>query len=160
MNCHTFSTGLSSGHLGGSVMMRWPVRRGVSTCASRPGRPRGQRGRRVQRPRRSPRGAGSSLRYYTPAGSGLLWAYRTEDVGGGGTLVTRGAWAGAALRPATGDLVLLADASLVGEPDFYRVGVERLRTRDFFQAHGEAFLKFSIAPCACAWWRGRAESLR
>src|SRR5262249_1023598 len=76
-----------------------------------------------------------------------LRAYRTEDVGGGGTLVTRCAWAGAALRPATGDLVLLADASLVGEPDFYRVAVQRLRARDFFQAHGEAFLKCSIAVC-------------
>jgi hypothetical protein len=51
----------------------------------------------------------------------LLRAYRTEDVGGGGTLVTRCAWAGAALRPATGYLVLLADTGLVGEPDFYRV---------------------------------------
>src|SRR5258706_15830074 len=71
-------------------------------------------------------------------------------------MVTRCAWAGAALRPATGDLVLLADASLVGEPDFYRVAVERLRARDFFQAHGEAFLKSSIALCACACWRGRA----
>jgi hypothetical protein len=37
------------------------------------------------------------------------------------------------------NLVLLADASLVGEPDFYRVAVERLRARDFFQAQGEAF---------------------
>ena len=90
----------------------------------------------------------------------LLRANRTEDVGGGGTLVTRCAWAGAALRPATGDLVLLSDTSLVGEPDFYRVAVERLRARDFFQAQWEAFLKSSIAPCACAWWRGRAESLR
>jgi len=89
-----------------------------------------------------------------------LRAYRTEDVGGGGTLVTRCAWAGAAFRPATGNLVLLADTSLVGEPDFYRVAVKRLRARDFFQAQWEAFLKSSIAPCACAWWRGRAESLR
>src|SRR5262249_39132972 len=70
------------------------------------------------------------------------------------------AWAGAALRPATGDLVLLSDTSLVGEPDFYRVAVERLRARDFFQAQWEAFLKSSIAPCACAWWRGRAVGLR
>src|SRR5262249_12132 len=69
-----------------------------------------------------------------------LRAYRTEDVGGGGTLVTRCAWAGAALRPATGDLVLLADASLVGEPDFYRVAVGPLRAPDFFQRHGERFL--------------------
>src|SRR2546428_2873927 len=89
-----------------------------------------------------------------------LRAYRTEDVGGGGTPGTRCALASAALRPATVILVLLADASLVGEPDFYRVAVERLRAPDFFQAHWGAFLKSSIAPCACAWWRGRAESLR
>ena len=37
----------------------------------------------------------------------------TEDVGRGGALVTRRARAGAALRPAAGDLVLLADAGLV-----------------------------------------------
>jgi hypothetical protein len=90
----------------------------------------------------------------------LVWADRAEDVGGSGALVTRRAWPGAALRPAAGDLVLLSDTSLVGEPDFYRVAVERLRARDFFQAQWEAFLKSSIAPCACAWWRGRAESLR
>src|SRR5262249_31260112 len=70
-----------------------------------------------------------------------LRAYRTEDIGGGGPLVTRCAWAGAALRPATSGLVLLADACLVGEPDFYRVAVERLGARGFLQAHGEAFLK-------------------
>ena len=80
----------------------------------------------------------------------LLRANRTEDVGGGGTLVTRCAWAGATLRPATGNLVLLSNTSLVGEPNFYRVAVERLRVRDFFQAQWEAFLKSSIAPCTCA----------
>jgi len=32
--------------------------------------------------------------------------------------------------PATGNLVLLADTSLVDEPDFYRVSVERLRARE------------------------------
>src|SRR6478752_9357729 len=50
----------------------------------------------------------------------LVWADRAEDVGGSGALVTRYAWPGAALRPAAGDLVLLSDTSLVGEPDFYR----------------------------------------
>src|SRR5262245_26701108 len=69
----------------------------------------------------------------------LLRADCAEDVGGGSTLVAGRAGAGAALRPATGDLVLLADASLVGEPDFYRVAVERLGARDFLQAHGKAF---------------------
>ena len=44
-----------------------------------------------------------------------------EDVGGSGPLVPRCAWTGAALGPAAGDLVLLADAGLVGEPDFYCV---------------------------------------
>ena len=48
------------------------------------------------------------------------------------------------------DLVLLADTSLICEPDFYRVDADRLLTRDCVQARGEAFLKSSIAPVACA----------
>ena len=80
----------------------------------------------------------------------LFRADGTEDVGGSGALVAGRTWARAALRPAAGDLVLLSDTSLVGEPDFYRVAVERLRARDFSQAQWEAFLKSSIAPAACA----------
>ena len=76
----------------------------------------------------------------------LLRADGAEDVGGGGALIAGRAWAGAALGPAAGDLVLLADASLVCEPDFYRVDVDRLFARDCIQARGEAFLKSSIAP--------------
>src|ERR1700732_1219471 len=64
----------------------------------------------------------------------LLRADCTEDVGGSGPLVPRCAWTGAALGPATGDLVLLADAGLVGEPDFYRVAVKRLLARNCLQA--------------------------
>jgi hypothetical protein len=90
----------------------------------------------------------------------LLWADGAEDVGRGGPLITGSAGAGAALGPAAGDLVLLAYASLVLEPDFYLVDVDRLLARDCLQARGEVFLKSSIAPSACAWWRGRAESLR
>ena len=90
----------------------------------------------------------------------LLRADRTEDVGRGGALITGRAWAGAALGPTAGDLVLLADTGLVCKPDLYGVAVERLRARDCLQAGGETFLKCSIAPSACAWWRGRAESLR
>ena len=81
----------------------------------------------------------------------LLRADCTEDVGGSGALVPRCAWTGAALGPAAGDLVLLADAGLVGEPDFYRVAVKRLLARNCLQARGEVFLKSSIAPSACAW---------
>ena len=80
----------------------------------------------------------------------LFRADGTEDVGRGGALITRSARAGAALRPPAGDLVLLADTSLICEPDFYRVDADRLLTRDCVQARGEAFLKSSIAPAACA----------
>ena len=83
-----------------------------------------------------------------------------KDVGGRGTLVARRTWAGATLRPPAGDLVFLADPSLIRKPDFYLVAVDRLLARDCVQASGEVFLKSSIAPSACAWWRGRAESLR
>jgi hypothetical protein len=60
----------------------------------------------------------------------VLRADRSEDVGGSSPLVAGRTWAGAALRPAAGDLILLADAVLVGEPDFYRVAVDRLRACD------------------------------
>jgi hypothetical protein len=81
----------------------------------------------------------------------LLWTDGAEDVGGGSTLVPRRTWARAALRPPAGDLVLLADAGLIGEPDFYLVAIDRLRARDLVQARGETFLKSSIAPAAWAW---------
>jgi hypothetical protein len=83
-----------------------------------------------------------------------------KDVGGGGALIPRRTWARAALRPPAGDLVLLTDPSLVCEPYFYLVAVDRLFPGDLVQTRREVFLKSSIAPSACAWWRGRAESLR
>src|SRR5215467_2472382 len=73
-----------------------------------------------------------------------------QTAGGSGPLVPRCAWTGAALGPAAGDLVLLADAGLVGEPDFYRVAVKRLLARNCLQARGEVLLKSSIVPSACA----------
>jgi hypothetical protein len=80
----------------------------------------------------------------------LFRADGTEDVGGGGTLITGSTWAGAALGPTAGDLVLLADTGLVLEPDFYLVAIDCLLVRDGIQARGEAFLKSSITPAACA----------
>jgi hypothetical protein len=47
-------------------------------------------------------------------------------------------------------LVLLADTSLVLEPNFYLADVDRFFARDFIQARWELFLKSSIAPSACA----------
>jgi hypothetical protein len=75
---------------------------------------------------------------------------RPEEIGRGGSLVFRSARARAPPGPAAGDLVLLSDARLVGEPDLYGAGVDALVARDFFQARGECFLKSSMAPSACA----------
>ena len=90
----------------------------------------------------------------------LFRADGAEDICRGGALIAGSARAGAALRPAAGDLVLLADPSFVLEPNLYRLDIDRLPVRDCLQARGEVFLKSSITPSACAWWRGRAESLR
>ena len=74
--------------------------------------------------------------------SGTLAIFGTdgaEDVGGGGALITGSAWACAALCPPAGDLVLLADTSLVLEPDFYIVSADRIFARDCLQARGEVY---------------------
>src|SRR5438094_1739716 len=115
MNCQTFSTGLSSGHFGGSRMMviLAGTRRRVDKCQP----------------------AWSTRRTAWAAGATVA-AVRLD---------------GCRARPAAGDLVLLADAGLVGEPDFYRVAVKRLLARNCFQARWETFLKSPIAPSACAW---------
>jgi hypothetical protein len=65
-------------------------------------------------------------------------------------LIRRRARTGAALGPTAGDLVLLADAGLVGEPDLYGGGLDALLAPDLVQARGKAFLKSSIAPSACS----------
>ena len=80
----------------------------------------------------------------------ILWADGAEDIGRCGALITGRAGAGATLCPSAGDLVLLADTSLVCEPDLYLVAVDRLLARDCVQTRGEVFLKSSIAPSACA----------
>ena len=80
----------------------------------------------------------------------VLGADRAEDISRGGSLVRRRAWTRAALGPTPGDLVLLADARLVGEPDLYGGGLDALLAPDLVQARGKAFLKSSIAPSACS----------
>ena len=90
----------------------------------------------------------------------VLGGDRAEDVGRGGALVLGRGRARAAFRPASRDLVLLADARLVAEPYLYVARRDAFLAGDLLQAAREAFLKSSIAPAACAWWRGRAESLR
>jgi hypothetical protein len=78
----------------------------------------------------------------------LLRTDGTEDVGRGGPLITGRTRARTALRPPSGDLVLLANARLIREPDFYLVAVNRRFAGNFIQARWEVFLKSSIAPCA------------
>jgi len=80
----------------------------------------------------------------------VLGTDRAEDIGGGGSLVFRGARARAALGPAARDLVLLADARLVCKPDFYGGGLDAFFMRDQRQALRETFLKSSMAPAAWA----------
>ena len=68
----------------------------------------------------------------------LLGADRAKDIGRSGSLIFGSAWTRAALGPAAGDLVLLADARLVGEPDLYGAGLDVLLAPDRFQARGKA----------------------
>ena len=80
----------------------------------------------------------------------LFRADGTKDIGRCGSLIPRSARASAAFGPPAGDLVLLADTSLVLEPNFYLADVNRFFARDFIQARWELFLKSSMAPSACA----------
>ena len=73
-----------------------------------------------------------------------------EDVGRGGALVAWGCRSRAPPGPSPGDLVLLADAGLIGEPDLYLVKGNALVACDLVQARREGFLKSSMAPRACA----------
>ena len=82
-----------------------------------------------------------------------------EDIGRAGALVSGCRGARSALRPAPGDLVLLADPGFVLEPDLYRCCWWEA-IADFRHAGGEVFLNAIIASGSCAWWRGRAVSLR
>ena len=80
----------------------------------------------------------------------LLRADGSEDVGRGGALIPRSAWASAALGPPAGDLVLLTNARFIREPNLYFPNIDCLFARDFIQARWELFLKSSMAPSACA----------
>src|SRR4029450_1227115 len=148
-NCQTFSTGLSSGHFGGSGMMV------MFAGTTRLGRYSFGDFRQVQ-----VHGLGVAGRQDQGGALALVWADRAEVVGGSGALVTRRDGTGTALGPPSRDLVLLANASFVGEPDFYCLVVERFFSRDCLQTRGETFLKFSIAPSALGGQGGRAGDVR
>ena len=78
----------------------------------------------------------------------MFGADRAKDVGGRGPLVLRRRRTATALGPTSGELVLLTDPGLVGEPDFYGIGADALLARDRRQAGRKTFLKPSTAPAA------------
>ena len=156
MNCQTFSCGFNSGHFAGngmSVMLGGTVRRPGEMPAGLIDEQRGVRARRDlggDFGQMQVHGFGVTPGQDEGCALAVLGTDRAEDISRGGSLIFGSAWTRAALGPAAGDLVLLADARLVGEPDLYCAGIDALFSPDLFQARGEAFLKSSIAPSACA----------
>ena len=65
-------------------------------------------------------------------------------IGRGGALIVRRRGPCAAFRPTSCDLVLLADARFIGEPDFYRGRIDALLARD--PGVRESFFKILDSP--------------
>ena len=156
MNCQMFSCGLSSGHLAGSGI-QGDVGGNLQAAGKTPsGLIEEDGGVSVRRNLRGDLGEmqvhrlGVATRHDERRAFALLGADRAKDIGRSGSLIARGAGARAALGRSPRDLVLLADASLVGEPDLYGGGLDALLAPDLVQARGKAFLKSSIAPSACS----------
>jgi len=80
----------------------------------------------------------------------LLRTNSAKYIGRGGSLVAGSRGARAALGPPPRNLVLLADARLIGKPDLYIRWVDAVVVGDFRQRGREGFLKSSIAPSRCA----------
>ena len=80
----------------------------------------------------------------------LFGADGSEDIGRGGSLIERGNRPGPALGPTLGELVLLSDPGLVGEPGLYLIRADASLARDFCHLGEEVFLYVSIAPSAWA----------
>src|ERR1700730_8367491 len=76
----------------------------------------------------------------------VAWADGAKDIGRGRTLIGRRRGPGAAPCPTTGEFVLLADARLVGTPDFYVAEIDAFLLRDGLQTGGETFLVRVGAP--------------
>jgi hypothetical protein len=143
MNCQTFSTGLSSGHLGGRGTMVMfcgmtsrcdrchPVdeKHGMSPWCDSLSDLRQMQGHRC----------GIAPWQDERSTFALSWADGTEDVGRSGPLIRGRRWSCAAPGPATGDLVLLPNPGFVSEPDLYRGGLDALLLCDLCQDGGETY---------------------
>lgn len=79
----------------------------------------------------------------------FLGADGAENVGRAGALIVRRTWPCAALGPPAGNLVLLADPSLILKPDLYILALCLLGC-DLRQLGGEVFLKAAMASASWA----------
>jgi hypothetical protein len=94
-------------------------------------------------------GLGRAAWQHQAGGFALRWADRPKDVSRRGAQIPWGGGTGAAPSPAAGDLVLLADARLVGKPDLYRAAIS-FALRDLLQTRWEVFLKAATAASLLA----------
>src|SRR5437764_14982109 len=166
MNCQTFSTGLSSGHLGGSGTS---VIFGGTMSLSDRCQPAWSKRSTAWAPGATAIAISARCRFIAgdiaarqDKGRALavLGADGAEDIGRGSALIVWRRGSRTAPGPAPGDLILLSDTGLVGKPHLYRGQIDVLVARELVHNLGEAFLKSSTAPSAWAWWRGWADSLR
>ena len=165
MNCQRFSTGLSSGHLGGSGIRVMLARNDQFGRSVPSGLIEQQHGVRAWRDVEGDFLQMHAHRLAVAAGhddaGGLAFggADRAKDPGRGPALILGRRWSGAAPRPAPGELGLLADTGLVLPPQLYG-RASREPAPDLRQAGGELFLKTAMSSGFWPRWRGRAESLR
>jgi hypothetical protein len=83
-------------------------------------------------------GFGAAPGHYEGRALAALGADCAEYISGGGSLISGSARTRSALGPTAGDLVLLADARLVGEPDLYGVGSELNQSKPVPERSDEA----------------------
>jgi hypothetical protein len=81
-------------------------------------------------------GLGVTARHDERGALAILRTDRPEDIGRRCSLILGSARARTAFGPSARDLVLLADARFIREPDLYAAGIDVLLARDLFQAGG------------------------
>ena len=153
LNCQTFSTGLSSGHLGGSgsrVML-------AGDDETRREMPAGlieqQHGMRTRRHGGGDLGDVQRHAFGVAAGQdkrcalALGWTDGTIDIRRGRALVLGRRWSCSPPRPAAGDAVLLVDPRLVLPPQLYGCAKGERRP-DRCHLGGEVFLKAGMASAS------------
>src|SRR5579875_1910534 len=153
MNCQTFSCAFSSGHFGGSGTM--VTLSGTVSLAERC-QPAWSSNSAAWRPGATSAEIAARWRFMVA----VLQNGRIKPTASCGQMAPKmqveavrwsdGAQGRLPRRASGGDLVLLADARFVAEPDFYVGGGAAAFVRDRRQHGGPVFLQAAIAPSACA----------